>query len=297
LGRGHRYGRRVSLTRIDDAGYSALEEGQVDDRIDIELRDGVADVRLTRPDKMNALDDAMFSALIAAGERLKTEGGVRAVVLSGEGRAFCAGLDTSNFGRMASNGAGGRDLVDTPRTPGGANRAQQAVMVWREVPVPVIAAVHGVAFGGGFQLALGADLRFVAPDARMAVMEIKWGLVPDMAGIALLRGLVRDDVARDLTYSGRIFDGTEAGRIGLATRVVVDPRGEALTYAAEIAARNPDAIRAAKRLLNLPPDADQATILMAESVEQTALIGSPNQVEAVRAATEARRAAFADPAA
>ena len=177
----------------------------MEERIKVEIKDGVADVRLVRTDKMNALDDAMFSALIETGERLKTEKGVRAIVLSGEGRAFCAGLDMGNFGKMASGersggqSSGGGSLVTADRTPGGSNRAQHAVMVWREQPVPVIAAVHGVAFGGGFQLALAADMRFVAADARMAVMEIKWGLVPDMAGMVLMKGLVRDDLARELT--------------------------------------------------------------------------------------------------
>ena len=229
----------------------------MDNRITVELKDGVADVRLVRADKMNALDDAMFSALIETGERLKTETGVRAIVLSGEGRAFCAGLDMGNFGKMASGerdggkSSTGSSLVTADRTPGGSNRAQHAVMVWREQPVPVIAAVHGVAFGGGFQLALAADMRFVAPDARMSVMEIKWGLVPDMAGMVLLRGLVRDDLVRELTYTGRIFEGAEAERLGLATRVCADPRAEALALAAEIAGKSPTAIRAAKRLLNM----------------------------------------------
>ena len=169
----------------------------MEDRIRVDLHEGVADVRLMRADKMNALDDAMFGALVATGEKLKTQRGVRAVVLSGEGRAFCAGLDTRNFGEMASGmhrvnleKATGSSTA-TARTPGGANRAQQAVMVWREIPIPVIAAVHGAAFGGGFQLCLGADMRFVARDA-LSVMEIKWGLVPDMAGIVLMRRLVRD---------------------------------------------------------------------------------------------------------
>lgn len=258
------------------------------DRIRIDVREGVADVRLVRADKMNALDDAMFDALVAAGERLTVEPGVRAVVLSGEGRAFCAGLDTSNFARMAGEPRGGGGIVETPRFANGANRAQQVAMVWRDVPVPVIAAVHGVAFGGGFQLALGADLRFVAPDARLSVMEIKWGLVPDMGGMVLLRGLVRDDVARDLTFSGRVFDGAEAATLGLATRVCGDPYAEALTYAAEVAGRSPDAIRAAKRLLNLPATASRREILAAESNEQLALIGSVNQVEAARANLEKR---------
>jgi enoyl-CoA hydratase/carnithine racemase len=266
----------------------------MEDRITVTMNAGVADVRLVRTDKMNALDDAMFGALVAVGERLKSEKGLRAVVLSGEGRAFCAGLDMGNFGQMASGPRGASANLETARTPGGANRAQQAVMVWREIPVPVIAAVHGVAFGGGFQLALGADLRFVAPDTRLSVMEIKWGLVPDMAGIALLRGLVRDDVARELTFSGRIFSGEEALDLGLATRVCQDPRAEALAFAAAVAEKNPDAIRAGKRLLDLAVEADQPTILMSETIEQVKLIGSPNQVEAVKANLEKRAPRFAD---
>jgi enoyl-CoA hydratase/carnithine racemase len=167
-------------------------------------------------------------------------------------------------------------------------------MVWREIPVPVIAAVHGVAFGGGFQLTLGADIRIVAPDAQLAVLEIKWGLVPDMAGMVLLRGLVRDDVARELTYTGRIFSGTEALAMGLATRVSENPRAAALALAAEIATKSPHAIRGAKRLHNLSADGDQHAILKAESVEQAALIGSPNQIEAVMANLQKRTANFAD---
>ena len=265
----------------------------MEDRITVEIQDGVADVRLVRVDKMNALDDAMFEALVKTGERLKTEAGVRAVVLSGAGRAFCAGLDMGNFDKMASGERkGGTGLVETPRTEGGANRAQHAVMVWREIPVPVIAAVHGVAFGGGFQLALGADLRCVTPDARMAVMEIKWGLVPDMAGIALLRRLIRDDQARELTYSGRQFTGEEALSLGLATRVCADPYAEALAFARDVASKNPDAIRADKRLMNLADDGDQRAILLAESVEQSALIGSPNQIEAVLSSMQKRAPNF-----
>ena len=266
-----------------------------EDRISVTIEGGVADVRMIRTDKMNALDDAMFSALIETGERLKTEPGVRVVVLSGEGRAFCAGLDMGNFGKMASGErSGGTGLVDTPRTESGANRAQNAALIWRDIPVPVIAAVHGVALGGGFQLTLGADMRFVAPDTKMAVLEIKWGLVPDMAGIALLRGLIRDDVARDLTYTGRIFSGEEAFTLGIATRVCADPRAEALATAREIATKNPAAIRANKRLLNLMADGDQHAILLAESVEQSALIGSRGNIEAVMANMEKRAPVFED---
>ena len=267
----------------------------MEERIKVEVTDGVADVRMVRADKMNALDDAMFSALVETGEALKSRKDVRCVVLSGEGRAFCAGLDMSNFGKMASGDRkGGGGIVGTPRTPGGANRAQQAVFVWRELPMPVIGAIHGVAFGGGFQLAMGPEIRFVAPDTKLAILEIKWGLVPDMAGMVLLKGLLRDDLARELTYTGRIFSGEEAFKLGLATRVCADPRAEALALAAEIASKNPDAIRAGKRLFNMQADADQHAIFKAESEEQGALIGSPNQVEAVKAAMEKRAAVYAD---
>lgn len=271
----------------------------MNDRVTVDIQDGVADVRLVRADKMNALDNAMFEALVETGERLKAEPGLRAVVLSGEGRAFCAGLDMGNFQQMASGarapeqGTTG-NLVTANRTQGGSNRAQHACMVWREVPVPVIGAIHGVAFGGGFQLALGCDLRFVTADVKLAVLEIKWGLVPDMAGMALMRTLVRDDVARELTWTGRIFGGEEAVAMGLATRVCADPRADALALAREIASKNPHAIRAGKRLLNLMQDGDQHAILLEESREQTALIGSPNQVEAVMANLQKRAPTFAD---
>jgi enoyl-CoA hydratase/carnithine racemase len=269
------------------------------DRVTVTVDDGVADVRLVRAEKMNAIDTAMFEALVETGEQLKDHEGVRAVVLSGEGRAFCAGLDMGNFGQMASGERkGGERSVEElakGRTPAGANIAQQACYVWREVPVPVIAAVHGVAFGGGFQLALGADIRIVAPDTKLAVLEIKWGLVPDMSGMVLMRGLVRDDVARELTWTGRIFSGTEAAEMGLATHVSADPHADAIALAREIASKSPHAIRAGKRLLNLAQsDATVDAIFLEETREQVALIGSPNQIEAVMANFEKRDPAFAD---
>ncbi len=266
----------------------------MNDRIAVSMSDGVADVRLTRADKMNALDAAMFSALVETADRLRGAKGLRAVVLSGEGRAFCAGLDMGRFGQMQegnSASTSGRDLG--ARTRGAANDAQQAVWGWRQLPVPVIAAVHGVAFGGGFQLALGADMRFLAPDARMSIMEIKWGLVPDMAGTPILRQLVRDDVLRDLTFTGRIFSAQEALAWGLATRICDDPRAAALEAAREIAGKSPEAIRAAKRMLN-DLMGDPAPALLAESVEQAKLIGKDNQREAVRANLEKRAPKFAD---
>jgi len=269
----------------------------MEQRVSISISDGIADVRLVRADKMNALDAAMFEALVAATERLANEKGVRVVVLSGEGRAFCAGLDMGRFQAMKENGgngiAGGEKRDLTARTHGIANFPQQAVWGWRQLPMPVIAAIQGVAFGGGFQLALGADMRFLTPDARMSIMEIKWGLVPDMAGTPILASLVRDDILRDLTYTGRVFSAQEAMSYGLATRICDDPRAAAFEVARDIAGKSPDAIRAAKRMLN-KLSVDPAPALLAESVEQQKLLGSANQTEAVRANMEKRAPRFAE---
>lgn len=269
------------------------------DRIRIdELGNGVAEVCLTRADKMNALDGAMFEALAQAIDRLRTQPGLRAVVLRGEGKAFCAGLDMASFTAMAGGGAAagaGLDLV--PRTHGIANRPQHVALGWRELPVPVIAAVHGVAFGGGLQVALGADIRLLARDARLSLMEIQWGIVPDMSAMVLTRGLVRDDVLRELTYSARVLNADEAVAAGLATRVCEDPLAEARALAAAIAQRHPAAVRAAKRLLNRAArslDASAAELLQAESDEQQVLIGQPDQQEAVRAHLERRAPRFVD---
>lgn len=269
----------------------------MEDRISVTITDGVADVRLVRAEKMNALDIAMFEALVATTDRLSREKGLRAVVLSGEGRAFCAGLDMGRFEGMKDNGGSGlagggkRDLE--ARTHGLANHPQQAVWGWRQLPVPVIAAVHGVALGGGFQLALGADMRYATADTRMSIMEIKWGLVPDMAGTPIMASLMRDDVLRELTYTGRIFNGTEAKEYGLVTRICDNPLEAALETAREIASKSPDAIRAAKRMMN-NLSVDPGPALLAESIEQMKLMGSPNQIEAVRANIEKRAPKFSD---
>ncbi|MEO0643480.1 MAG: crotonase/enoyl-CoA hydratase family protein [Pseudomonadota bacterium] len=265
-----------------------LHEGE---RLSIELEDtGVAHVRLTRGDKMNALDPGMFEAIIAAGEQLSDEKGVRVIVLSGEGRAFCAGLDTASFGRAPD--ASAPEL--TERTHGNANTFQQVAMTWRKLPVPVIAAVHGVCFGGGLQIASGADIRVVHPDARMSIMEMKWGLVPDMGGYALWRGLVRDDILRELIYTNREFTGAEAQTLGFATFNDPDPLGRATAIARNIANRNPHAIRAAKRLQAGMVERDTDSILLEESVEQHAIMRTPNQIEAVMAAIQNRAPVFDD---
>lgn len=255
-------------------------------RVSISIDDGVAEVRLDRPDKLNALDPAMFAALIEAIGRLGGTAGLRAVVLSGAGRGFCAGLD------MASMAAGGSGLSLDARSHGPANDFQQVAWGWRALAVPVVAAIHGVAFGGGLQIASGADVVIAAPDARLSVMEMKWGIVPDMAGFAVWKGRVRDDVLRELTYTAREFSGEEAQAFGFVTRTAADPHAEARALARAIAGRNPHAIRAAKRLANL--DGDAATLLAAESREQAGLLRTPNQMEAVRANLEKRAPLFTD---
>lgn len=259
------------------------------DRIRVDIHgDGVAEVALVRADKMNALDAAMFRSLLAAQDHLRGRPEVRVVVLHGEGRAFCAGLDRARFAEMGSGRTSGTlgDLV--PRTHGAANHAQQVAWGWRELGVPVVAAVHGVAFGGGLQIALGADIRVVHPDARLSVLEIKWGLVPDMAGCVFLAELVRPDVARALVFTGREVSGSEAVAIGLATQSSDDPLAEARRLAGRIALASPAAIRAGKRLLNASSPVDAGRVLMAESLEQSRLIGSAEQREAVQAALEGR---------
>jgi enoyl-CoA hydratase/carnithine racemase len=265
-----------------------------DGRVTIAVSEGVAEVTLNRPDKLNALDPAMFEAIIAAGERLSSASGLRAVVLTGAGKGFCAGLDKETFASIAAGGTRPTLGDLAKRTHGIANSWQQAAYVWRTLPVPVIAAIHGVALGGGFQIALGADIRYVAPDARLSILEIKWGLVPDMAGIALMRELTRADVIRELAMTGRVFSGADALAYGFATGLHADPLAAARATAREIAGRSPDAVRALKRLLNLASDADTKAILLAESKEQAALIGSPNQIEAVRAGVSGRAGRFKD---
>lgn len=276
------------------------------DRIAVTIEGGVADVRLNRPEKMNALDPAMFRALVDTADELAADASLRCVVLSGEGRSFCAGLDFGSFQGMAGSddaggeGGGGRrsgGIADiTAADPGRITHlGQQAVYGWSSLPVPVIAAVNGHALGGGIQLALGADIRIVAPEAKMSVLEIRWGLIPDMTGTQTLIRLVGLDVAKELTFTGRMVSGTEAVALGLCTRLADDPRAEALALAAEIAAKSPDAIRAAKRLFNQASQVSLAEGFAAERQEISRLIGSPNQVEQVKAFFEKRTPNFADP--
>ncbi|MFN5760041.1 MAG: crotonase/enoyl-CoA hydratase family protein [Sphingomonadaceae bacterium] len=267
----------------------------MNDRVKITmLEDGIADVRMTRVDKMNALDATQWAALVEAVETLKAMPGLRVVVLSGEGRAFCAGLDLASMQGDRDPGASsaGGSLAD--RTHGIANNAQYAAWGWRELPVPVIAAVHGVAFGAGSQIMAAADIRIVHPETRIAIMEMKWGLVPDVAGMLLWRTQVRDDVLREMIYTNREFNGVEAKDMGFATHVADDPHAKAMELARVIANKNPHAMRGAKRLCNLMGDASDAELLQAESDEQLKVIRTPNQMEAVMAEMQKRKPNFQD---
>jgi enoyl-CoA hydratase/carnithine racemase len=258
------------------------------DRVSITmLEGGIADVRLIRTDKMNALDGAMFEGIVEAIKTLETTAGLRVVVLSGEGKAFCAGLDMASMA-----GGSGNDLA--ARVHGDANTPQYVAWGWRKLPVPVIAAVHGVAFGGGFQIMSGADIRIAHPDTRCAIMELKWGLVPDMAGFPLWRTLVRDDVLRELTYTNREFSGAEAHALGFVSHLSDDPFAKAMELAKLIAAKNPHAIRGAKTLCNAVSFMSDADLLRLETEEQLKVIRKPNQIEAVMANMEKRAPVFVD---
>ncbi|WP_372790097.1 crotonase/enoyl-CoA hydratase family protein [Paraconexibacter sp.] len=265
-----------------------------EDRVRIDIADRVATVTMVRVDKHNALDEPMFRALHDATERLIADESVRAVVLRGEGKSFCSGLDVPSFyqeGAMPSDG-----LLE--REPGQiANFAQRVATDWSAIPVPVIAALHGNVFGGGAQIALGADIRIAAPGTRMSIMEMKWGLIPDMGITQSLPRLVPVDVAKELTYTGRIVDGAEAKALGLVTRIEEDPHAAADALAREIASKSPDAVRRAKTLWEeayvggLSP----ADGLILETELQREIIMKPNQLAAVQAGFSGEPAQFADP--
>ncbi len=261
------------------------------ERVRIEVADHVAVVTLTRPDKHNALDLPMFEGIAAAAQRLMGEPGVRAVVLHGEGPSFCSGLDLAGV-MGASEGMTGLTGPLQGEVP---NRFQRPAYDWIRVPVPVIAAIHGNCLGGGLQIALGADIRFATPDARLSVMEVKWGLIPDMSITRTLPRLVGIDVAKELTYTARTFTGAEAGELGIVTHVVEDPLSSAHQLAAEIASRSPDAVRGAKRLFDESWTGAAEETLALEAKLQLGLIGSANQLAAVTAGLTKQPAEFADP--
>ncbi|SOC02057.1 crotonase/enoyl-CoA hydratase family protein [Rhodobacter maris] len=258
-------------------------------RVSVTRAGGVAQVRLNRPEKMNAVDFEMIDAVIAVAEDLAADASLRAVVLSGEGRAFCAGLDVANFSSLA---LGDPEGLIMPRSHGAANRFQQFSLAWRALPVPVIAALHGVAFGAGLQLAAGADMRIAAPGTKLAVMEMKWGLVPDMGGMVTLPELVRADVLRRITWTAEEVAAEEALRIGLVTEIAADPLARAVELAGVISGKSPSAVRAAKRLIEVAYTAPADEVLERESREQTDLIGKPDQMEVIAANMQGRAPKF-----
>ena len=262
----------------------------MNDRVTVEIENHVAEVTLNRPEKHNAVDLAMFEALIDAGEVLAQNADIRAVVLRGAGDNFCAGIDLSVFQ------GGGLNSLDKnafkPRDGSPANFFQSAAYVWRALPVPVIAAMKGVVFGAGLQIALGADIRYATADAKLSVMEIKWGIIPDMAITATLRDIMPADQAKQLAYSGRIVTGGEAARIGLITSVHNDPQEAARELATEIAGKSPDAIRAIKTLFNSSWHGSVESALQREAKLQISVMRKPNQSEAVTANLENRAPAF-----
>ncbi|NVO57269.1 crotonase/enoyl-CoA hydratase family protein [Rhodobacteraceae bacterium B1Z28] len=257
-------------------------------RVSVEYKDHIAHITLTRGDKMNALDDAMIKAILSAGQEVAASD-ARAVVLSGEGKSFCAGLDMASFATLAQ-----KDPSEwlMSRSHEDANEMQEVALIWRRVPVPVICAIQGVAYGGGLQIALGADIRIAHPESKLAVMEMKWGLIPDMGGMALLPKLVRSDVLRLLTYTARPIGAQQAADWGLVTKLSDDPLTEALALAENIANQSPSAIRAAKRLIDVAEAQSRADVLLAESAEQVELIGKPDQMEVITAQMQGRTPEF-----
>ncbi|MGK2954640.1 MAG: crotonase/enoyl-CoA hydratase family protein [Solirubrobacterales bacterium] len=263
-----------------------------EERLQIAVEDHVAVVTLVRSDKHNALDGDMFEAIAAAGERLANESGARAVVIHGEGPSFCSGIDV---GWLAGGQAEGFAENAIIRDDFGANLFQRVATAWIEVPIPVIAAIHGNCLGGGLQIALGADIRLTTADAKLSIREVHWGLVPDMGITSTLPHLMPLDVAKELTFTGRVVSGEEASTLGLATRVEADPLAAALALAKEIAGRSPHAVRSAKRLYSSAWQGPVPAGLELESELQMALLGSPNQMAAVMAGVTKERPEFIDP--
>jgi len=261
------------------------------ERVKISIKDHVADVVLNRADKLNALDQEMFHALADAADALGADNSVRAVVLHGAGGNFCAGIDVSVLGASQFDFA---DALATPLSPSPANFFQRAAIAWRELRVPVICALEGIVYGGGMQSALGADIRFASPDAKLSIMESKWGLIPDMGLTVTLRGLVPPDRVKELAWTARVLDSTEAQSLGLVTAVSEDPLAASFELAAECAARSPDAIRGIKTLVNQAWPLPDADALALEAELQSRIIGGANQIEAVQANLGRRQADFKD---
>ncbi|MEL7537423.1 MAG: crotonase/enoyl-CoA hydratase family protein [Pseudomonadota bacterium] len=256
------------------------------DRVTLTVQDHVATLTLSRPDKMNALDAAMFEGIIAAVDSIRTDTSVRAVVLAGAGESFCSGLDVASF---AADGTGALLERMQPAEGSDANFYQQPALGLYRLPVPVIAALQGVVFGGGLQIAMGADIRLAAPGTRLSIMEVKWGIVPDMGMTVTARNVVPADWLKRLALTGDIVTAEAAIDYGLITEVAEDPLAEAQRIAAAVVGRSPDAVTATKGLFNRALGVDAAVALRDEAETQLTVLGKENQMEAV-AANFAKRA-------
>lgn len=283
--------RRSCATAGAYCGHERVGARIVSQRIAVSVQDHVAEVTLSRPEKFNALDLDMFRALDAAARDLHETRGVRAVVLCGAGENFCAGIDVDML--QGDTEEVMRELMSVDERLG-ATLAQRVAWAWRALPVPVVCAMQGIAFGGGFQIAMGADLRFAAPDARFSIMESKWGLIPDMALSTTLRHLVAPDKVKELAFTARVFGADEALDLGIITRIENDPVGVARETAAAISRKSPDAIRGIKRLINDGWSLSERESLALEAAIQGDLLRLPNQSEAVRANFEKRQPEFDD---
>jgi len=265
--------------------------------ISLEIVEYIADIRLNRPEKRNAINRELMMSLITTAKQLKANKQLRAIVLSGNGEGFCAGMDFEIFTDMLggeitadSSAEGFEDLSEQ-----GAYQGQQMGWLWQEIPVPVIAAVHGAAIGAGLNIALGADIRIVTPDAKLGFLEITWGFLPDTSATQSLRRLASLDRIKELIFTGRFFSGQEAYEYGLATELADSPRERALEMAKTIAGQNPDAIRRAKDMLNKLAFLSVEEGLALEAEHCRSLLGSPNQLEATAARFENRAPMFSDP--
>ncbi|MFT6408391.1 MAG: enoyl-CoA hydratase/carnithine racemase [Arenicella sp.] len=271
----------------------------INNRIELTVENHIAHVKLSRAQKMNSLDSEMFDAIPMVGEQIRQDSSIRVVVISGDGGNFCAGLDKSNFSSMledsgVSIGENASAAGLAERTHGIANAAQYAAWMWRELPMPVIAAVEGFCLGGGLQIALGADFRYAKANSKFSILEMRWGIVPDMSSTQIMRHIIRDDVIRELTYTAKIFDAEQAKEWGFVTEVVDDPLAHAMSVAEQIAYKNPDAIRAAKKIIDAANYQTAQQGLLMESVEQDKIMGTPNQIEAVMAELQKRKPSFKD---
>lgn len=250
------------------------------------IDEGIAHVRLARPDKLNALTLDMLDDLVATAHGLRADRRLRAVVIAGDGDAFCAGLD---FGTVMKDPRGiARRFA--PRPWRGTNTFQEAPWAYRRLPVPVIAAVHGHCLGGGLQIALAADFRIARADSTWSVLEGAWGIVPDMSGVHALSQLVGIDVAKKLTMTAAKISGERAHELGLVTDLADDPVAAATELAHQLAERSPDALAATKRLFERTWASGPRRSFARERLEQLPLLFGPNTARA-RQANLARTAA------